>query len=210
MEINYPYFTTGASLGVSIKRKSDNKYFDFVSSGFMSAPTSGIITLVEGTGSYSYLYSYTIVTPSAVWTNDDYPLFIHLRTASDKTIDTGIVTIYNGSDGTVIPDTGVVTSSASSVTQVTVTGYIAGQDPRSQLYTNANYKLAVDSAGGVTTNSVALTGAVNINFDQLLPTGEQIVPFSIGDSLSLTVADLGYGVIRPGIPRRNVPIYRTR
>lgn len=209
MEINYPYSVTGTSLGVSVKRKTDGKYFDFVSSGFMTAPTSGIATLVEGTGSYLYLYSRTIVTPSSVWSNDDYNLFIHLRTANDRTIGNGLVTITNGSDSTIVPDTGVMTIS-SSVTQVTVTGYIAGQDPRSQLFVNPNYKLDVSSSGGVTTNNVSLTGAVNINMSQLLPTGSQVIPYTIGDSLSLSVSEPHYATIRQNVPRRNLPVYISR
>ena len=208
MNVDYPYSVTGSSLGLSVKRRTDNKYFDFVSSGFMTSPTSGVKTLVEGTGAYLYLYSVTIETPSAVWTDADYDLFIHLRTASDRTVGKGSVYIKDGSDATIVPNTGVSTS--SSVTQVTVTGYIAGQDPRSQLYTNSSYKLAVDNVGGVTTNSVALTGVVNINMNQALPTGSQIIPFTIGDSLSLTISEPHYGIIRNGVPRRNTPIYVTR
>lgn len=207
MNVDYPYSVTGANLGVSVKRRTDSKYFDFVSSTFMTSPTSGIKTLVEGTGSYLYLYSTTISTPSNVWLNDDYDLFIHLRTANDRSIGNGTVYIYNGSDSTVIPNTGVSTSSS---TQVTVTGYIAGQDPRSQLYVNSNYKLDVSSSGGVTTNSVALTGAVNINMSQTLPTGSQIIPFTVGDSLSLTISEPHYAIIRQNIPRRNTPVYISR
>lgn len=210
MNVDYPYSVTGTTLGVSVKRRTDNKYFDFTSSTFMTSPTSGIKSLVEGSGSYTYLYSTSITTPSSVWLNDDYDLFIHLRTSSDRTIGTGAVYIYNGSDATIIPNTGVTSATSNSVTQVTVTGYIAGQDPRSQLFIDPSNKLDVSSSGGVTTNSVILTGVVNINMSQALPTGSQIVPFTIGDSLSLTISEPHYGIIRNGVPKRNTPLYVTR
>lgn len=117
MEVIFPY-TTGYSLGYSATQLSTGKGFDFTTNTFVASPVSGVRTLTEGSTYKTGSYRATQTTPSGVWINDDYEIGFHLRSANDMQISYGIVNIYNGSDQTVVPGTGVVSSTSAEITGV--------------------------------------------------------------------------------------------
>lgn len=204
MDIPFSYYT-GYSLGYSIIRKVDGKRYDFFSGVFAGAVYSGVAILTEGSGDYKGLYTASLPTPTGIFSDGDYLVYIHNRSLNNQIITNGSVYISNGSDATPPP------TQASFPANMVVSGYLPGQDPRSQLFVNPANKLNVDSSGNVqsTATTIVGTGLVLIDMGQILPTGNQIVPNSIGDALALLRTTEYQAVIKNDKPSKNRVIYSS-
>ncbi len=97
-------YTTGASLGYSIERLSDGRFFDFADQTFKDIPTTTVAVLNEDTGSFLGRYKVTLSsTPIAQFTNGDYVITIHNRSSANAVIGQLATVMNNGDDATVVP-----------------------------------------------------------------------------------------------------------